>query len=124
MLHFYYVGHFDLANPVLPASNKRMLPEIKVLNPILASSVNHLLDSYGEIAEFIHYDKSGFAICHWSSANSFAQGLVKKFAIALASQENAIVMIEAPTFMVVYPDSAIATQERIWRERDASVKVV
>jgi hypothetical protein len=115
MLHSYYVGHFDPPDPVI-TSVKPLKP--KVQRPPSPDAVIRVLEAFDpRIAEFVFYDGAGYVGCSWSRAPLALRDQLTRFARALAEAEGAVVMLEAPGWIIELPHEAGRRQEsmgEIW----------
>jgi len=108
MFHFDYVGHFD-PRDFLDMSDGEC--RLKVTRPISREAVDRILAKFdAEVAEYVWYNEAGYAGCDWGQAPVALWDSIHRFARALAESERAIVMGEAPGFLIERPEVNPATK--------------
>lgn len=103
MLHWHYVGHFDLRDPVDRTARPS---KPKVQRPIVREAVERALAAFGEeIREYVVYAPEGYVLSNWSKAPFDLWDRLKRFANALAEAEAAVVMSE--DYVIEYPQEPL-----------------
>ena len=104
MVHFYYVGHFDPCDFVDTTVRPQ---QPKVQRPLSREAAERVLATFdARIARYVWYDDSGYVGCSWSHAPYALWDTIHRFALALAEAEVALVMNEAPCWLIEYPEDA------------------
>jgi hypothetical protein len=115
VFHFQYVGYFDPRDPV-DSSGRPCEP--KVQRPLPRDSAIRLLKSFsGELERYVEYDDKGYVVSSWSRAPVRLWEELQRYCRDLAKAEGAVVINEAPLFLIVYPLEAQQEQSRSAEKR-------